>query len=759
MDANNVIELKNNIDELEAEMNVWLNLTFDQRKRADATCIELYGCTNIELYNRMKSVLLKNTDIPEDPIQIKSVMTEAFRGMNADNDISDLSKEMMFNKIQTSLFLQENDRNIVIINDFLSDIEPDYTLKDLYKMYSRYESLPPNYKGFSNDYSMELWGRAVPEMFDYMKSKLESGRELDKEVVRIKRSRADSALVQYRNEMSENAKENFLELSMKKIDCLTEHKSLSGFKVSYESAVLESFAEEIDFKPSGYELDIPSVTPFFTYDKFVELTDTADITPFNYVTIDNQKQYYTVIHDLQTKLANTGDKSIEEQIIKLGWNPYVKITAESMKYAREKQIEWFNLHEKCKIINLENYTTNLSDDVLKEDVFEENSILEPIFIVLVHTGSLFGKAINWFKKSQYSHAGLSLSSTLEQIFTFGIHKDEKRNDNGLTVESLDDYTDKNGNANLLVLALFVDPQIKTKIEKALQFYINNKEKTKYSFKNIARIILNKTKESTYSLQMVCSQFVDSILKLCDINLNSKSSNLVAPSDLEKADDGINMFVLFEGKKLNYDSREIDKKVNALKHQVDYNRLNVYRPELIVGKLKEYTIEGFNIDCKDEKISAILKEMREYIKPSSSIVVNELKVPFGFNNKGDLLIALPKDLQSEYDEAHKLLSMYDETNVQGIKHELARLLYLNNVIEKKMKKTKKSDKEYKELMDLRARVMNDFSTYFKLVKSIEKDFDFMDYMKSSEYYNKYLVVDNSTLKQSGSLIKKFMKIIK
>src|SRR5574344_730367 len=367
MDGNNVIELKNNIDELESEMNAWLNLTFDQRKRADASCIDLYGCTNIELYNRMKSVLIKNTDIPEDPVQIKSVMTEAFHNMNKENDISDLSKEILFNKIQTSLFLQDNDRNIVIINDLLSDIEPDYTIEKLYKLYSNYESLPPNYKGFSNDYSMELWGRAVPEMFDYMKSKLESKRE-DKEYVKIKRSPTDSALMQYRNEMTENATENFLELSMKKIDCLAEHFSLSSHNISYESAVLESFAEEIEYKEVGDNSDIPAVTPFFTYDKFVELTDTADITPFNYITIDNQKQYYAIIHDLQTKLATTGDKAIEEQIIKLGWNPYVKITAESMKYARDKQIKWFNLHEKCKIIDMNNYTTALSEEVLNNDV-------------------------------------------------------------------------------------------------------------------------------------------------------------------------------------------------------------------------------------------------------------------------------------------------------------------------------------------------------------------------------------------------------
>lgn len=749
MDNNNVIELKNNIDDLSAEMNQWLNLTYDQRKKSDDCCIATYGCSNIELYNKLMATLVKH-DVPENPIQLKSVVTEAF----VNSDLSDLSKQILFDKIQTSTFLQNNDRNIIIIDDFLLDDDPDYDMQELYTKYNNYESLPPNYKGISNDYSVELWGRAVPEMFYYMKSKLEANKK--DELMKYKRKRVDSNLKQYKDEMIKESTSDFIEYSMKKIDCLINSKERN----IYESSVLESFADEIIYKgDTDYNNDIGPIVPYFNYDEYIELVDDYDNTPFTYVNIDDKKKYYSVILDLQSKLADTKDKSIEEQIIKLGWNPYVKISAESMKFARERQIKWFNLHEKCKIVNLSKYTTNLSDDILKEEVFEENKILEPIFIVLVHSGTLFGKAINWFKKSKYSHAGLSLSSTLNQIYSFGIHKDEKRNDNGLTVESLDDYSDKNGDADLMVLALFVTPQIKKKIEKSLQFYIDNKDKTKYSFKNIFRIIVNKSKESTYSLQMVCSQFVDSILKLCDINLNDKPSNLVAPCDLEKAGDGINMFILYEGKKTKYDFREINKKVYALKHQVEYNKLCVYKPELIVGKLKEYTIEGFNIDCKDKVISSILKDIREYTTPTSSIIVNELKIPFGFNNKGDLVIALPKDLQTEYEEAHKLLYMYDETNIQGIKHELARLYYLNNVIEKKLKKIKKSDKEYKELTDLRARILNDFTAYFKLVKTIEKDFDFMEYMKSSEYYNKYLVVDGSTLKQSGSLVKKFINLIK
>ena len=103
-------------------------------------------------------------------------------------------------------------------------------------------------------------------------------------------------------------------------------------------------------------------------------------------------------------------------------------------------------------------------------------------------------------------------------------------------------------------------------------------------------------------------------------------------------------------------------------------------------------------------------------------------------------------------------MYDMTNEEGIKHELARLFYINSIIEKKLKKKKQQDPEYKELTDLRARVINDFTKYFKIIKTNDKEFDFNKYIKNSEYYNKTITVDNSTLKFTGNYIKAILKML-
>jgi biotin-(acetyl-CoA carboxylase) ligase len=72
---------------------------------------------------------------------------------------------------------------------------------------------------------------------------------------------------------------------------------------------------------------------------------------------------------------------------------------------------------------------------------------------------------------------------------------------------------------------------------------------------------------------------------------------------------------------------------------------------------------------------------------------------------------------------------------------------------------KEDEDYKDLIDLRARVINDFKKYMKIVQNYEKNFDFEQYMKNSEYYNKTVMVDKHTMKYTGALIKDLIKVMK
>ena len=161
-----------------------------------------------------------------------------------------------------------------------------------------------------------------------------------------------------------------------------------------------------------------------------------------------------------------------------------------------------------------------------------------------------------------------------------------------------------------------------------------------------------------------------------------------------------------------------------------------------------------VSTNHEAVDACLRQMRDYMV-AEAVITEAKPLPLRFGKKGDLYVDLPRNLEREYQDAHMLLTSYNEDNTSGIKHQLARLFYLNTILEKRIRKSKVDDKQYKKYVDLRARVLNDFKRYIKVVMIREKNFDFEEYYKNSEFYTKTVKVDRNTMKYTGKLIKDFM----
>lgn len=751
MDDLNIININSDLDSLENDYKNWLSLTHYERRRSDEECLKKYGCTNIELYNKYKATLISNISTTPQAVTETTNILESIKLDDKEED--KLSKESLYYKMLLSKVLSNNDPNIIIISDFPDD-QPLYDLNSLQELLNKYYILPQSHKDFSDNYSIMIWGATVPFMYRIIKSKIEDLNEKNKKEKELKISVIDKSLSTYENTIIESVRNNDpIDICYRKLDCLIGNNKLS----LYESSVLESFINIFEsdiYKDNNIPMNY--INPILSYNEYMELNPDSDISFYEYAyeLAQDQKSYYRTILELQSKLKNCNadeKENIEKSIYEMGWNPYIPINGESIKFAKNKMRSYLLMDEsKIKICDISNWDTKLSDEALNEDYYEENKRLEPIYLVLSFTGSPFSKIVTKFTKTKYGHAGMSLDSSLQKIYTYAI--DNSRNINGIKIENLDDYKIYTGNATIKVLVIFVTPETKKHIVQILNFLEENSNKTRYNIKNIFKIVAHKS-DDKLTLSMVCSQFVDTVLKLCKIDLTGKSSNLVIPSDFEKTLDTINIFTLFEGKESEYNSRQIDRKVKALMKQVDYNDIIVNKPQMIIKKISEHLIENCNICSEDDKINKVLKELRYYMTPKCAIV--ESKLPIGFKKSGNLYIVAPKDLQAEYNEAHKLLYMYDQSNVEGIKHELARLFFLNSIIEKKIKKMKKKDNNYKELIDLRARIMNDFTTYFKVVKHVEPKFDFSEYIKNTEYYNKEIEIDSSTLKYSGSLIKSIL----
>ena len=169
---------------------------------------------------------------------------------------------------------------------------------------------------------------------------------------------------------------------------------------------------------------------------------------------------------------------------------------------------------------------------------------------------------------------------------------------------------------------------------------------------------------------------------------------------------------------------------------------------------EFTIDNRTRAYKRVKSIKVNETVQELLKESKDL-------PVQFDNYGNLLITKPEkvDIDKEYFESHRLLKSYkDSKNIDGIKFELCRLWYLNTIAENKIY-TKKLDKdELKTVNTSRARILNDFNKYIKIVLKEDKNFNFNNFYAKSKFDDKQIRVNRSTLKYSYEYIKKVLKDI-
>ena len=693
-----IITISNNLEDLDKEYQRWLLIPYDHKKHTDAKCLAKYGCTNTELYLKLRAQLLKNHKL-EDPVEIKSVPEAgSVNPVTIDNNFTD-TKENRALKIQKSNSITDKDHNVVIINDFVDDNYDNYTIEQLIDKYNKYLMLPQNQKELSDNYSFRLWGKSVPEMFKYMKAKINRFK-----VDSLTRT-LDDRTMNIQIAAMKGFDSDKLALEIGKLDsCINSSK-----RTFCESVYLKTKSESIDYQPYRIKMD-KQIVPILTPDEYHDLTGVEINDPYNYLNIDKEKMYYDTIYNLQNQLNNNTDdsNSVADKIIKLGWNPYIGINGNTIKYAQSKQKDWLDtVIPDVDVIDISRYKTEFTNENLKVD--KVNSILHPVFIVI--------------KYDNYSHNTTDVGITLDSIKNVYTWKD------GIGCIKDNFYDNNTDNTSIKIACFLVDDNIYDRIQDIIENIVNN---FKESFVNI--------------------NDKDCLLRVFFV-LIYNFNKLLGDSDIEhiKLINNPRIYILFDGS-----NKEFNCITNAYdKIFVMINRYNTSCKEVseseIMDTISSGLIENLFITTSKNKVAeSHLSNIRNILHPESVISINEVKIPFGLDDKG-LYINFPKDLQKEYEEAHRLLMLYGSNNMDGIKHELAHLYYIDWVIERKLKYTSKGSKKYKQLIDLRARVLNDFKKYFKIVCANDSKFDFMKYLKTTEYYTKRMEIDYKTMEGIGKII--------
>lgn len=422
-------------------------------------------------------------------------------------------------------------------------------------------------------------------------------------------------------------------------------------------------------------------------------------------------------------MQKTGQITPEDKqsMINLGWNPEIEYCTEENGRIYNK-IESF--YSNIDMVNVTEFVDKIKDSSIEED----SSIvgLQPVFIVFKRTKeSIVNKIISKATKSYWAHSAIGFDVSLRNLYTFdGTH-------GGFTKESIYDYP---GGSIINVICCLVPMSTISRMKRTIQSYRKNAKETSYSFRNLISCLTKKATDNT--LSMVCSNFVDYMMKIGDIDATRGAFSTIHPGRLRRA--------IARSKRRRY--------YNIYKGTIEKyngNKVKLFLSTVLKGGILE-SIEAENLD---KEMKDIFKEM---IAPYIDMVpIEEADFPVQFSKDGDLLI-YKKDLdfEKEYNHSHMLLKQYEEANnLDGIKYELAKLWYMNILLEDKIKSSKGNDK--KEYTKIRTKILNDFNRYLKIVLKEDKQFNFNRYYKNTPYGDDRVRIRNSTLKYGLRNIKRLV----
>lgn len=150
------------------------------------------------------------------------------------------------------------------------------------------------------------------------------------------------------------------------------------------------------------------------------------------------------------------------------------------------------------------------------------------------------------------------------------------------------------------------------------------------------------------------------------------------------------------------------------------------------------------------------KIKNRINESTSILNEVKQFPIEFDKEGNLIIYKARTgtlaFGDEIDDSVQLLESYrNQSNIEGMKYEIAKLWYINDCIEKKLKKRLSND-QYKELIDNRSVCLNSFKYNLEYIMKSEKGFNFSDYYNSTPFSDNSVKITSNTIDYTIKTIK-------
>ena len=366
MDKYDVIDATTDLSKLEDDYFNWCTLPFKRRMRANDNCMSMHGCTVPQYYDRLRDAIVK-ADVNTTPNNVETVSEDVY--LTPDSMEKDMELFAQIQKIKE--------------NPYIVLITPDInTLESLTKEYNRFLDLIPKNKRISNEYSLQLFGLDVYNMYSKILAKITNGDYCINNSDNIDRYNAETLSEEGNIIACKESTEAVYESALLRGDLLSAYivKAKTNFSLLDEGLNRSA----INYEPKYYKLtdlntDILSGAslPFFTR---------SELDRFNssYVSggrVYMRDDYYKKLKDNINLYYKDRYTEYEDKLIGLGWNPSLPYNKESIILAKNRWVDYFN-ESGANCIDLNRFMNAPTNYTQEDEDIKGRTACKPIYIIL-----------------------------------------------------------------------------------------------------------------------------------------------------------------------------------------------------------------------------------------------------------------------------------------------------------------------------------------------------------------------------------------
>ena len=173
--------------------------------------------------------------------------------------------------------------------------------------------------------------------------------------------------------------------------------------------------------------------------------------------------------------------------------------------------------------------------------------MKSIYVVLSQTGTMFSRALKLFTRAEFNHASISLTPTLEKMYSFGRLNPYNPFIGGFVEEGKSKGTFMRfQKTKALVLEFSIEEEKFNKIKWFIDYFQEHQNEFRYNYLGIVCACFKKYHKS--AKRFYCSEFVKTCLETFEIENAGKLPKIIKPIDFLKLN---NKNIIYEGVLQNY----------------------------------------------------------------------------------------------------------------------------------------------------------------------------------------------------------------